>query len=263
MDDAGGMDRDQCFSKCLRKPQNLNKRQRPPTETRFKGFAVEELENKKRGAVGEAPVIDDLDDVRMPGEAERFGFAAETVGGKAVVSRCNTQQFQGNRSVIGDAYPAMNDATGAAREARTDPVEPGDSRPFEVAEGPLDRLGYEGDAGSRSFFLWFLRAIPKHKLALEGLPSERLLTARAPFRVAVAIEEREGDPHRKSKCKYGKMSRDRDEGQRQTCANHTDRARDRRGEAEGLPFTDRLRGEEGRHPPEKCLTKRWLGRVGV
>jgi hypothetical protein len=84
----------------------------------------------------------------------------------------------------------MDDAAGSAGKARTDPVKAGDGRPFEIAEGTLDRLRHEGHPRSCPFFFWFLRPIPKDKLTLEGLPAERLLVARAAVGFALPVEER-------------------------------------------------------------------------
>ena len=97
-------------------------RRDPRLQPRGQRFAVEVLHDQVRGAVGQVVVLEHLDHVRVPGEAERLGFAPQAVGGHGVVGDRGAQQLDGHRHVVGEARGLVDDAARARAELRAEPV---------------------------------------------------------------------------------------------------------------------------------------------
>ena len=96
-------------------------------------LAAQALHDEVRRAVREVPVVDHLDDVRVPREPERLRLAPEPIRGGGVVRGGRAKQLDRDREAVADPRRLVDDAARARPHPHPGPVLPGDDRPFEVS----------------------------------------------------------------------------------------------------------------------------------
>ncbi len=79
------------------------------------------------------PVVEHLDHVRMPGQTERLGFAAEAVGRGHVVGGGGAEKLDGDGEAVGDPGRFVDDAARPRPHARADSIEARNDDAFELA----------------------------------------------------------------------------------------------------------------------------------
>ena len=138
--------------------QQLSRRQ--PTDgaqARRQRLAAEQLHHQVGRAIGQVPVVDQLDHVRVPGETERLGLATQAVGGDRVVGGGCAQELDGDGQAVAHARRLVDDTAGAGAHPLRQLVLPGDELALEVArvaitalaqaQCPLERLHAHGLRG--------------------------------------------------------------------------------------------------------------------
>jgi hypothetical protein len=91
-------------------------------------------------------VLEDLDDVGMPGEAQRLRFPPKAVRGDHVVGHGGAQELDGDRSVVRKARGLMDDAARAGAQLAAEAILARDHRPFEEAHCGFLALLFERHA---------------------------------------------------------------------------------------------------------------------
>ena len=182
MHDARGVHRGQRVAHLHRDGQELARRQaalRP--QARRERLAVQQLHHEVRRAVGQVPVVDDLDDVRVPRQAERLCLAPQPVARDGLVRRRGAQQLDGDGQAVRDAHRLVDDARRARAHAPQDAVLTRRDRALELpAHLALARLA-------------------QRQAPLERVHAERLrVRLRAPHAVARAHARRARRPPRRT-----------------------------------------------------------------
>jgi hypothetical protein len=122
------------------------RRQSPgAVQARGQRFAVKPLHDEIARAIGQVPVIEHFHDVRVPGQTERGGFAAQTVCGDRVVGDRGSQQLDRDGRAVRQSNRFPDRAAGTGAEFFPEPVLPGDDRALVKSGGaPLARVAQGG-----------------------------------------------------------------------------------------------------------------------
>ena len=105
------------------------------------------------------PVVDDLDDVRVPGQAERLGLAPQTIARDRVVRGGDPQQLDRDGLSVGDADRLVDDAARARAHAPQNPVLPRATEPSSFAPAPVSCDSLERQAALEGVHARLLRMV--------------------------------------------------------------------------------------------------------